>query len=233
MHNELPVTQPGGDGQASRKNHILRAAVDEFSRKGFAGVRVDEIASRAGCNKQLIYYYFGSKAKLYDAVLTEMVEETARLWHHLEGANVHELVEAQVARQRPRGRSRWRRLLAWEGIEYGAHRPHAISLEKIRTDAYGRQTAILRREQERGAIAPDVDIEMLSLFIIIATTGTEVLPQITKMVTGQEVSDPEFNPRLRAFMLDIVDRLADPPSAPGPAGAVANRQVACENQLPR
>ena len=36
---------------------------------GFHGARVDRIAKRAGLNKQLIYYYFGSKRSLYDEVL--------------------------------------------------------------------------------------------------------------------------------------------------------------------
>ena len=40
-----------------------------FARHGFAGARVDEIAERAGVNKQLVYHYFGDKDALYLAVL--------------------------------------------------------------------------------------------------------------------------------------------------------------------
>src|SRR5262245_14872026 len=48
---------------------ILRAAMAEFSERGLAGARVDQIAERAGINKKLIYYYFGNKEKLFLAVL--------------------------------------------------------------------------------------------------------------------------------------------------------------------
>jgi TetR/AcrR family transcriptional regulator len=46
---------------------ILRSARAEFAARGFAGARVDRIARAAGLNKQLIYYYFGSKQALYAA----------------------------------------------------------------------------------------------------------------------------------------------------------------------
>jgi TetR/AcrR family transcriptional regulator len=46
---------------------ILGAACTEFAEHGFAGARVARIAARANVNKQLIFYYFGSKAGLYAA----------------------------------------------------------------------------------------------------------------------------------------------------------------------
>src|ERR1700710_1354647 len=51
------------------QNTILAAARDEFAEHGLAGARVDRIAERAGLNKRLIYYYFGSKDELFLAVL--------------------------------------------------------------------------------------------------------------------------------------------------------------------
>jgi TetR/AcrR family transcriptional regulator len=48
---------------------IMAAARQEFGQQGFAGGRVDRIARRAGVNKQLIFYYFGSKRGLYRSVL--------------------------------------------------------------------------------------------------------------------------------------------------------------------
>ncbi|MES2532306.1 MAG: helix-turn-helix domain-containing protein, partial [Pseudomonadota bacterium] len=46
--------------QNAARNAILAAARAEFSAKGLAGARVNEIAARAGVNKQLLYYYFGN-----------------------------------------------------------------------------------------------------------------------------------------------------------------------------
>jgi AcrR family transcriptional regulator len=47
------------------RKRILDAARVEFGANGFAGARVDRVATRAGVNKQLIYYYFTSKQGLY------------------------------------------------------------------------------------------------------------------------------------------------------------------------
>lgn len=48
---------------------ILDSAREEFAQRGLAGARMDSIAARAGLNKRLIYYYFGSKDDLFLAVL--------------------------------------------------------------------------------------------------------------------------------------------------------------------
>ncbi|HXH47414.1 MAG TPA: TetR/AcrR family transcriptional regulator [Bradyrhizobium sp.] len=62
------------DPVATRKK-LLTAARQEFARHGFAGARVDEIAERAGVNKQLVYHYFGDKDALYLAVLEWVYED--------------------------------------------------------------------------------------------------------------------------------------------------------------
>lgn len=62
---------------------LIAAAVAEFSRKGFAGARVDEIAAAAGVNKQLVYHYFDSKQGLYlvalESVYAEIREKEQKL----------------------------------------------------------------------------------------------------------------------------------------------------------
>ncbi|WP_139864608.1 TetR/AcrR family transcriptional regulator [Bradyrhizobium ivorense] len=57
------------------RNKLLTAARREFAQNGLAGARVDEIAARAGVNKQLVYHYFGDKDALYLAVLELVYEE--------------------------------------------------------------------------------------------------------------------------------------------------------------
>jgi AcrR family transcriptional regulator len=56
------------------KIRILDAATAEFAAHGLAGARVDRLAERAGANKQLIYAYFGSKERLFDATLERHIE---------------------------------------------------------------------------------------------------------------------------------------------------------------
>jgi TetR/AcrR family transcriptional regulator len=62
------------DPAATRKK-LLTAARREFASRGLAGARVDDIAERAGVNKQLVYHYFGDKDALYLAVLEWVYEE--------------------------------------------------------------------------------------------------------------------------------------------------------------
>lgn len=50
---------------------LIKIATPLFSEKGFNGVSVREIASRAGVNLSMISYYFGGKEGLYGAVLNE------------------------------------------------------------------------------------------------------------------------------------------------------------------
>jgi len=60
---------------AATRGKLLAAARREFASSGLAGARVDEIAARAGVNKQLVYHYFGDKDALYLAVLEWVYEE--------------------------------------------------------------------------------------------------------------------------------------------------------------
>ncbi len=57
-----------------KRNLIEGAATKEFAEFGYHGARVDRIARLAGVNKQLIYYYFGSKRSLYEHTLSLAAE---------------------------------------------------------------------------------------------------------------------------------------------------------------
>jgi len=63
---------------------ILAAARIEFAAKGLEGARVDQIAKRAKVNKQLVYYYFGSKDELYGAALEATYAEIRKLERELD-----------------------------------------------------------------------------------------------------------------------------------------------------
>lgn len=59
---------------ARTREKILTRATEEFARMGFEGGRVDRIAERSGLSKNMLYYYFHSKEKLFLAVLERMYE---------------------------------------------------------------------------------------------------------------------------------------------------------------
>jgi AcrR family transcriptional regulator len=52
---------------------IFAAAAEAFSRKGFNGVAVDDIAKAAGVNKAMIYYHFEDKLALYREIVREIL----------------------------------------------------------------------------------------------------------------------------------------------------------------
>ncbi len=64
--------QPARDPEATRAQ-ILDAAEEEFARYGLAGARIDAIAAQTGVTKAMIYYYFGSKEGVYEAVLERIL----------------------------------------------------------------------------------------------------------------------------------------------------------------
>jgi len=68
-------TKPQRRDPVATRKKLLTAARREFAQSGLAGARVDEIADRAGVNKQLVYHYFGDKDALYLAVLEWVYEE--------------------------------------------------------------------------------------------------------------------------------------------------------------
>lgn len=72
-------TAQGRRNPEATRAMILAAARAEFGEKGLDGGRVDRIAERAGANKQLVYYYFGSKDELYKAAIEATYAEIRAL----------------------------------------------------------------------------------------------------------------------------------------------------------
>src|SRR5690349_584632 len=60
---------------AANRAGIVAAALDEFAARGFKGASMDAIAARTHTTRALINYYFGSKEKLYIAVLEQVYGE--------------------------------------------------------------------------------------------------------------------------------------------------------------
>ncbi len=56
--------------EAERRKTILRAAVEVFSRKGFHGCRIADVAREAGVAYGLVYHYFKDKDELLESVFS-------------------------------------------------------------------------------------------------------------------------------------------------------------------
>jgi AcrR family transcriptional regulator len=62
-----------GEGAPDRREAILAAALDEFSARGFAAARLDDVARRAGVAKGTIYLYFRDKEALFQDLVRSVI----------------------------------------------------------------------------------------------------------------------------------------------------------------
>src|SRR5919206_835959 len=69
-------TPPGKRlGAVDRRAAILDAALEVFSRRGYNGASIDEIAQAAGISKALIYEHFPSKKDLHISLLERHTQQ--------------------------------------------------------------------------------------------------------------------------------------------------------------
>lgn len=68
----VPPRSPG-DSLPPTAQKILAAAKDLLAAKGLSALTLESVTDKAGVNKALVRYYFGSKAGLIEAVVDEIV----------------------------------------------------------------------------------------------------------------------------------------------------------------
>lgn len=61
------------------KEKLLQTATELFSKRGIDGVSTRDLAKASGVNLCSINYYFGTKQKLYEAILENVVEKIVSL----------------------------------------------------------------------------------------------------------------------------------------------------------
>lgn len=61
-----------GVARAERRQQLVREAVEELGRFGYANVSMTDVAGRAGVSKAMVHNVFGSKAELARACLEEV-----------------------------------------------------------------------------------------------------------------------------------------------------------------
>lgn len=126
---------PSTRSSARTRELLLKAAHDEFTDHGLSGGRVDRIAAAAGCNKQRIYAYFGSKEHLFEEVLRSAHRTLAE---SVPVPTDRDELDSYVGRvfDYHRRDPSLVRLIAWEGLNYrdapipGSEARRAFYLEK-------------------------------------------------------------------------------------------------------
>src|SRR5258708_25721867 len=96
------------------RERILKYALQEFSRGGYAGARVDRSARLAKVNKRMLFYYFGNKDGLFEAVL-ESAWKQGRI---LDEAPDHPVDSVRFWHSFYFTKPEWVRLLLWEGLQW-------------------------------------------------------------------------------------------------------------------
>lgn len=190
---------PGPDARrrdADRtRAQLLEAASEIFAAKGLSGARVQEIATRAGVDKQLISYYFGGKDGLYAEVLQQ--------WRtHEQGLTDDDRPLAEVAVRYLRqvlADPRATRLSYWHERD---------SSETTPTTASALHSLGLRKE--RGELPPDSDEAALLLVITGMVTVAATMPALVEQLFGVPPTHPDFESRYVPQVQRLIGLLTTP-----------------------
>lgn len=192
---EIPVTsetksEPVRDGARGRthestqnkrnpegtRRRILKAATEEFRLGGLAGARVDCIARRAETNERMLYYYFGSKEKLFIAALEATYEafvaaQTTLELDHLPPDRAL-IVYAKNIWEYLRDAPELVRLINNENLHQAAHLKQ-FSVRESFHPVIDQLAQILRRGAAAGVFRHD--IEPVRLYLSISALGFYVI----------------------------------------------------------
>ncbi|TCL08435.1 TetR family transcriptional regulator [Shimia isoporae] len=165
---EASARKPSRIQQRNRKI-IMDAALEVFSRYGYRGATLDQIAEQAGLSKPNILYYFDGKEDIHVQLLNQLMESWLDPLEHMDpdGEPLTEILayvrrKLEMTREFPRES----RLFANEILQ-GAPRmgPH---LESGLKPLFERKTTVIRDWMTQGKLAK-VDPRHL-VFSIWATT---------------------------------------------------------------
>jgi AcrR family transcriptional regulator len=213
MASDLAESLPSAAERA--KADILDVATAEFSEKGFAGARVDEIAARTQTSKRMIYYYFRDKEGLFVAVLEQGYRNMRLLERSLEieslppVAAMQRLIAATFDYQA--AHESFVRLVMAENVDRAAHLKTAGLSRRLRAGALDLVEAVYDRGVADGVFRAGLrplDIHMT----ISALSFFNVSNRATfSLLFDHDMADPEESQRRRAVVVETVLRyLAKP-----------------------
>ena len=204
------TTTPGRRRDAERtQREILDVATAEFADRGFAGARVDEIAARTRTTKRMIYYYFGSKERLFVAVLERAyaairaAEQTIEVDHLEPAAAIRRL--AELTFDHHESHPDFIRLVSIENIHRAEHIAGHEELAGQNSPAIELIERILERGRRDGSFARDgvdaVDLHlMISAFCVFRVANRHTFGAIF----GRDPLDPELREHYRRMLGDMV-----------------------------
>jgi TetR/AcrR family transcriptional regulator len=139
------------------KMAILDAAEQEFAVNGLAGARTETIAAQTGVTKAMIFYYFESKEKLYEAVLERAYLSRLR---SVQKVAFDDMEPDEAVRQLlrhfifgARSNPNWPRILMFEAMQNKGKYYSKIGI----TSFYGLIAGVIERGIKKGVFR-DVDV---------------------------------------------------------------------------
>ncbi len=195
------------DPDATRAK-ILAAAWHEFAQKGFAGARVDAIATRSGANKRMIYHYYGDKEGLFVAVLeaaydrVRSAELALDLVHMEPAAAMRRMVEFTFD-SFVKDRS-FIQLLNNENLYKARHLKKSTRITRMHSPLIGMIEDILKRGAAAGLFRGGVDA--VQLWISIAALGYFYFSNIHTLSTifERDFADAASLAERRAHIVQLV-----------------------------
>src|SRR5436305_6849299 len=145
----------------ANRARIIGAALAEFAARGFKGASMDAIAARTQTTRALINYYFGSKEKLYIAVLEQVYSEIREAegqldLEHLDPvAAIRRIVEFTYRYYLEH--EGFVRIVVAENQARGRHLRKSRAMRTLNRPIIERLGAVIARGQAAGRFRRDVD----------------------------------------------------------------------------
>lgn len=203
------------------KEKILKAAVKEFTEKGYEGTTISKIARRAGVSKQLLSHHFPMKEDLFREVHDLRFRKVA-----LPGISTTEPADLIAERFRTRAQDvDYVRFLTWEAASGHVSK---IPGRDARLNRIIEKASAIQELQRRGKIPAELDHKLLQLAITSLATYPLAFWQVTLLVTGRDPTDPRFQKDWYQFLQKVgrllIDSASDRKSACRTAGKTRQAQ---------
>lgn len=194
------------------QERIHEAARKEFSSKGLSGARVAAIAKSAKVNIRMIYYFFGSKAKLLEAVLSRIFQRRqAQLLYHYD--SVGDLLTAYFDSYSEDPESV--RLLQWEALQTPLNAGSRLTNFDDRQEVITRRIDAIAELQAKGDIPSELDPKLLYLAFVALSIYPMAFPQTVFIATGDRPASADFKDDYRETLRTIGDQLFPSATAKG------------------